>query len=116
MIRVLGERNLFRIQFNQPGCARWATVQFGEIEFDGKFNDLSPFSTHVSDWRVARLEVSNKRVKVLLDGKPVYQAAYQQPVGKIRGIVYNFRGSGSVDYVRLYDARNALVHADEFEE
>jgi hypothetical protein len=114
MLRVLGERNLFRLQFNQPGCARWATVQFGEIELDGKFNDLSPFSTPVSDWRVARLEVKRRRARVLLDGRLVYQAAYQQPVGAIRGIVYNFRGGGSVDYIRLYDARNDLVYADEF--
>jgi hypothetical protein len=114
MLRVLGERNRFRLQFNQPGCARWATVQFGEIELGGKFNDLSPFSTPVSDWRVARLEVKRRRARVLLDGRLVYQAAYQQPVGAIRGIVYNFRGGGSVDYIRLYDARNDLVYADEF--
>ncbi|MBD0254852.1 MAG: hypothetical protein ICV83_03960 [Cytophagales bacterium] len=115
MLRVLGERNLFRLQFNQPGCARWATVQFGEIELDGKFNDLSPFSTAVADWRVARLEVKERRARVLLDGKLVYQAAYRQPVGPIRGIIYNFRGGGSIDYIRLYGAGNELVYADEFD-
>ncbi len=114
MLRVLGERNLFRLQFNQPGCARWTTVQFGEIVLDGKYNDLSPFSTAVADWRVARLEVKGRRARVLLDGKLVYQAAYRQPVGALRGIVYNFRGGGSVDYVRLYGAGSELVYADEF--
>ncbi|HEX8531532.1 MAG TPA: hypothetical protein VF646_15980, partial [Cytophagales bacterium] len=114
MLRVLGERNLFRLQFNQPGCARWATVQFGEVELDGKFNDLSPFSTAVADWRVARLEVKGRRARVLLDGKLIYQMIYGQPVGPIRGIVYNFRGGGSVDYIRLYGAQNELVYADDF--
>ncbi|CAA9224262.1 MAG: hypothetical protein AVDCRST_MAG56-615 [uncultured Cytophagales bacterium] len=115
MLRVLGERNLFRLQFNQPGCAHWATVQFGEIELAGKFNDLSPFSTAVSGWRVARLEVRGRRARVLLDGKPVYQMAYRQPVGALRGIIYNFRGGGAVDYIRLFNAKNALVYADEFD-
>jgi hypothetical protein len=114
MLRVLGERNRFRLQFNQPGCARWATVQFGEIALDGKFNDLSSFSTTVADWRVARLEVKERRGRALLDGKLVHQTAYQQPVGPIRGIVYNFRGGGSVDYVWLYNAGKGLVYADEF--
>ena len=85
------------------------------IGLHGKFNDLSPFSTAVSDWRVARLEVKRRRARALLDGRLVYQAAYQQPVGAIRGIVYNFRGGGSVDYIRLYDAHNDLGYADKFD-
>ena len=55
-----------------------------------------------------------RRARVLLDGRLVYQTAYQQPVGPIRGIVYNFRGGGSVDYIRLYNAGNELAYADEF--
>ena len=114
IIRILGQNNILRLQFNKLGCSRWAIVQFGEKEFDGKYTDLSPFSTDVSIWRTVRLEAINKKVKVFLDNNLIYTASYQKPIVKIKGIVYNFRGCGSVDFVKLFDAKNKLVFYDDF--
>jgi hypothetical protein len=115
IIRVLGENSLLRLQFTQPGCSRWAIVQFGETELDGKYTDLSPFSADVSRWRTVRMAVRNGKASVFLDNKLVYRHAYRQPVGAIRGIVYNFRGYGAVDYVKLFDAQNRLRYEEAFE-
>jgi hypothetical protein len=108
------EDNLLRLQFIQPGCSRWAVIQFSEIELDGKFADLTRFSTNLSQWQHLKMEVKNKTARVYLEDKLIYQSAYQKPVGPIKGIIYNFRGSGAVDYVKLYDENDQLVYEDHF--
>lgn len=115
IIKLMGQDGTLRVQFNKPGCARWAIVQFGEKELDGKYTDLYPFSTDVSTWRTVRIENIHKKVKVFLDNTLIYSVLYEKPISKLKGIVYNFRGCGSVDYIRLYDATNKVVFEEEFD-
>jgi hypothetical protein len=40
---------------------------------------------------------------------------YKGKVGNIAGIYLSFKGSGSVDWVKLYDANNTLVYEEDFD-
>lgn len=89
---------------------------FGEVHLEGKDFDLSALAHDVSDWRVLEIRVRNKSAEVFLEGKKIYSTKFKNNVGQIKGLKYIFKGSGAVDYVRLYNERNALVYEDNFDE
>ncbi len=114
LLRLFGEHEDLRVQFVQPGCFRWVAVQFSEIEKSGETEDLSAFGQETEGWATVKLAVRRKQAQVFFNDKLIYEAAYQRPVGAIKGISYKFFGTGSADYVRLYDAAGRLVYRDDF--
>jgi hypothetical protein len=114
LLRLFGEREDLRVQFVQPGCFRWVAVRFAEIEKSGDTEDLSAFGQEIGQWADVKIQVKNRQAAVFFNGKRIYEAAYRQPVGMIKGISYKFFGTGSADYVRLYDGSGKVVYGEDF--
>jgi hypothetical protein len=50
-----------------------------------------------------------------LNDKLVYEHSYQGSIGNIKMFSIQFRGSGWVDWVRLYDAQDREVYFEDFD-
>jgi hypothetical protein len=51
-----------------------------------------------------------------LDERPVYSTAFKNDFGKVVGLVYNFTGTGAVDYVKLKNGENRVIYEDNFDQ
>ena len=113
-LTVICEENIFFVTMTGKGCERNIAIQMGEVYQDGTNNDLSAFGRDLYKWQDLRIQVAQKRVTIYLDEQPVRSIVFQKDFGKVVGLVYNFEGTGAVDYVKLRNGENKLVYDDEF--
>jgi hypothetical protein len=111
---VICEEHIFYAGVMKKGCERDLAIKMGEVSLDGGSTDLSVFGRDVYKWQRLRIQVENKKAVIYLDGQDVYTINFKNDFGKIVGLVYNFLGTGAVDYVRLTNGENKLVYEDEF--
>lgn len=103
------------MHFLAPGCSSFVQLLFGEQKLNGHDRDLSAFARDISDWKQVRLEVQNKNAAIYFEDQLIFKTAYKQPVGHIMGISITSKGAAETDLVRLYNNREELVFADDFE-
>ena len=115
-IMVMCSQGMFSIPLVIPGCVGTIFFAASEQFLDGKTQDLSAFGCNLSEWQHLRLTVEQQQLSVYRNETLVYQTTFQQDAGKVVGLRYQFRGAGSVDYVRLLDQNQAVVFLDEFED
>ena len=82
---------------------------------DGIQNDLSAFGVNLYRWQNLQIQVAGKQATIYLNDQPVYKIPFKNDFGKVVGLVYNFIGTGAIDYVKLKNGENKLVYVDEFE-
>ncbi|GJM34199.1 MAG: hypothetical protein DHS20C18_32000 [Saprospiraceae bacterium] len=111
---LLGTKGAMIIPLATPGCISEINLMFNDFYESGKTNDLSAFGTDFSDWQKVRLEVQNKHVKILLNDQLIHELIYDESMGEIAGLRFQFRGSGEVKYVKLWNQKEALVFVEEF--
>jgi hypothetical protein len=109
------EEHIFFVRMMGKGCERDIAVKMGEVFHDGVNHDLSLFGRNLYQWQHLRVSVANKQAVIYLDEQPVYSINFKQDFGKVVGLVFNFTGSGAVDWVRLKKGEE-LVYAEEFGE
>jgi len=115
------------VTFMSDGCTYWASVGAADWHQNGgswncnskdskcEIVDLSALGRDFSDWKVVALEVKDHNVSVYYENEKIYTMQYKGKVGNIAGIYLSFKGSGSVDWVKLYDANNTLVYEEDFD-
>ncbi len=113
-LEIFGENSIFRISLIKPGCGMYARAEISETIFNGEFQDLSALEQDLSQWRKVRLQVISQKLSVWLDSKLIFTCAYKKPVGQLKGIMFRFRGCGSVDYVKMFNQSHNLVYSEDF--
>ena len=113
---VICEADVFFVRMVGKGCERDIAVKMGEAYQDGIQNDLSAFGRNLYRWQRLQIQVTGKDATIYLDERPVYKTAFKNDFGKIVGLVYNFTGTGAVDYVKLMNGENKLVYEDNFDQ
>ncbi len=111
-IILKGENSDLVVRFLEPGCFRYARFNVGEKKYFGRFHDLSEFARDVSDWCNIKLKVSNGVVSVFFENDLIRKESYTENMGELKGIIYRFYGTGSVDYVRLESEGSLLLEND----
>lgn len=76
--------------------------------------DLANFVQDFSFWRVLRYELRNNVFSVLIDGQLLYTLPYTGEVNFINQIMVRFKGSGLLDWVKLYDRNNQQIWMEDF--
>lgn len=114
-IMLITEENVFFIPLTSKGCVSELDLLVGEVYKGGKDNDLSSLGTDVYSWQSLQVKNENKNVTIFLNGSPVHELQYKKDFGKIKGIIYTFTGSGSVDFLRFKNMAGTVVYEDEFE-
>jgi hypothetical protein len=113
-IEYVGEEGRGRYKFVKPGCTEYAYAQFGDVLLNGNFHNLSSLGIDLTEWTIIRIEVINKTASVYVNNHLKYKTTYNSTIGNIRGFICRFKGSGSMDYIRLYDSKKKLRYDDEF--
>ncbi len=107
-------------KLTKNGCSSWANFMIGEQQLNP--NWLKPnkerirFGLDMEQWHTVRIETQNQLAKLYVDNELVYQTKYQSKVGKIKGIGFQFRGSGIVDYVKLQRHDGTIVCEENFDD
>jgi hypothetical protein len=114
-LMIICEENIFFVGMVGKGCERNIAIKMGEVMVDGVKSDLSVFGRDLYQWQRLQIQVVNKQAKIYLGEQPVYTINFKNDFGKVVGLVYNFTGTGAIDYVKLKNGKNKLVCADEFE-
>jgi hypothetical protein len=109
------EEHIFFVSIVGKGCERDIGIKMGEVYQDGIKNDLSAFGRDLHKWQHLQVQIVNKKATINLDDKPVYTINFKNDFGKVVGLVYNFTGTGAIDYVRLKNEEDKLVFADDFD-
>ncbi len=115
LLGAYGENGLYYFKNTIPGCISEIDAAFGDVYLSGKKNDLSGFGQDVLNWHEMEMRVSGKRVKILADGKPVFETAYGQPVGGLKGINLVSNGLCEVDWVTIEDAAGKALYRNDFD-
>ncbi|MCG8702413.1 MAG: hypothetical protein MI922_30455, partial [Bacteroidales bacterium] len=111
---VLGEHGRIHIKFSKPGCFSNISLQFGNEIVDGKFANLSAFSTDFSQWRKVKLVSINNDISVYLDSNLIFKTRLNKNCGNIKGLLFDTEGSGAMDYCYLKDENGEAVYKEEF--
>jgi hypothetical protein len=112
-IVLLTEGNVIIIPLSIKGCVSDLSMMFNGQYFDGKKTDLSAFGCDLSTWVNVKCEVKDKKGRILINDKLVYESEFLQSE-KIVGIIYRFQGTGSVNGVTLSGADGQPVFQDLF--
>ncbi|HMO40456.1 MAG TPA: gliding motility-associated C-terminal domain-containing protein [Saprospiraceae bacterium] len=79
--------------------------------FDGNLPNLVQ---DFSDWRVLRYVFFNNTFAIFIDNQLLYSRPYVGQIHFIQRLILRFKGSGLVDWVRLYDGAAQLIWEEDF--
>jgi hypothetical protein len=96
-IIVVGTKSALIIPFSLIGCSSELSGMLSDIDLNGKTEDLSALAIDLSKFRDIKIEVIEKAVSILIEGKKVFSKTYVESIGDIVGIRYKFLGIGSVE-------------------
>jgi hypothetical protein len=113
-LTIICEQGMISLPFCNPGCTANIHLHVSDVFKTGRQNDLSAFGIDLTTWRNIKLKTVNKVVEVYVDDKKIFQQSFKQQLGRITGFHYKFYGCGAVSTVRLYNEKNELCFADDF--
>lgn len=112
MIYLLADEAPVGIPLCARGCVSDIEFLFAGTYYSGKKKDLSAFGTDFSDFVKIKIESEGGKGKVYLDDVLKYEIDVLKRA-KIIGIYFAFDGTGSVDYLRLWN--DDVTFDDQFQ-
>jgi hypothetical protein len=114
-LMLVFEGNVFWIDLANKGCEYHANYNIGGIAANGRKNDLSLFGCNIYDWQNLELTVKNRKARLLLNSTIVASLQYTKNFGRLVGIIFTFKGPGSVDFVNIYGPNGKPVYTENFD-
>jgi gliding motility-associated-like protein len=88
----------------------WTQIYVGANAIQNRPELVMPLDT----WKTIRMEFLGDTVNYMYDGANFFSMPYTTPFCSIDSMALTFKGSGAVDYIRIYDANNQLLWQEEF--
>lgn len=114
ILELSGEKANHSVMLIKPGCVSWAYLHFSDISKDGENDDLSALGADLKDGGNIALRIADKRVRLFIRDKLVYEAKYETPIGNIYAVKISFSGIGAVRYLQLRDLNSNKEFDDGF--
>ena len=109
-VHILFEGASMVIPLSVPGCV--ANLEF--YDKNGKVSDLSPLGVNLREWVNVRFQVTDSLAEVFINHQKAFELnVHMEPVPWV-GMVFKFRGAGSVDYVRVSRKNGDVVYEESF--
>ncbi len=102
---ILCEGTAVGIPLCSKGCISNIDLLFTNFYTSGKQEDLSAFGVDFNSFVKVRIESKNRKAKIFINDKLVYSVNHDIIKSKIVGFDFVFQGTGSVDYVKLSNAK-----------
>ncbi|WP_111708668.1 hypothetical protein [Lutibacter citreus] len=106
------ETNYFSLMEN--GCSQYSGVKIGEKVINGMDTNLSSFKLDTQNWNLFNVIVKNKKVKIYINNKLIFEYIYNTTNGKIVGIENIFKGCGMLDFIELKDLNKGPIYVYDF--
>jgi hypothetical protein len=113
-IRLITEGSMISIPLSVKGCISENNLFCLGRYIKGNENDLSGFGVDFNHFVKVRLEVLHGKANFFVDDKMVYHLDGLVSGSKIKGIIFRFQGTGSVDWVKLSKSDGKMIYEDEF--
>jgi hypothetical protein len=97
-----------------PGCTSVISEQFGDLQLNGKINDLASFGSNVTEWQKLQMVVKDRKVHIYINQKEIYNGVYTQSSGLITGLGFISNGLCEVDEVSLKGLDGKVVYENDF--
>ncbi|MEM1338758.1 MAG: hypothetical protein AAGF96_13455 [Bacteroidota bacterium] len=112
---ILGSSNACFIPLTIPGCVGEINLRIGDKRFEGRRTDLSPFGIDIFEWQNLEFIKTNREYAIMINNELVFSAKENETIGEIEGIMINFSGIGSVDYVKIDNPKTlSMSYFEEF--
>lgn len=108
-IYFIGTTGAMIIPFSKIGCSSDLNLMLNDVYLRGKEHDLSALSADFSEPEELSVDVNQKEVRVSVAGKEVYQAVYEESMGRLVGVRFKFVGVGEVQSFQLTDASGYAI-------
>lgn len=96
-------------------CIEYARVTIGKIELKGNINNLSFMDLNLQEWQIIKIKIKDRVAYLYVNDKEIYRIKCEDNLGLIKQINYNFKGSGSVDWVKLSNSHTGkIIYFDDF--
>lgn len=96
VFKVSGANNDIRFHFVNSGCSSIVANIISEKRINGTDNNLAPFVVDFKKENTIKLINNNKRLILLVNGKPIYTGAYKESLGDLRGVFVEFERNGFI--------------------
>jgi len=115
-LRVIGSTD------NDTNKSAWATLMEGSWAQvydsfgagDTSISNIPELVRNLQNWHTIAIQTRNKKVSVYYDNQLLRETTYSGSVGKVIQLEISFKGSGTIDWVKLYQ-NNKLVMVDNFD-
>ncbi len=108
------QKRTINVNFVQD-CIEFGNVFLDKTKFYGREKVLPFLDVNLQVWNTLGVSVKNHKATLFVNGKQVFKTKYDGNVTEIKGIRITFRGSGSVDWVKLSNSSTEkVVFFDDF--
>ena len=113
MVYLLCEGTAIWVPLSAKGCVSDNDLYFTYYYASGKQIDLSAFGVDFSKYVRLRIESDSGHARIFVNDRLAYTVPRHILHSKIIGIDFNFKGTGSVDYVSLSNGK--VNYRDDFQ-
>lgn len=110
-LHILFEGAAMVLPLSTPGCV--SELNFADVS--GKKLDLSVLGVDFSQWVGVRFEVRDSAATLSVNGKEAFKMNVGVDAVRWVGMIYKFKGTGSVNFVRVSRKKDDLRYEENFE-
>lgn len=108
-----------RLQFEGPAVLIPLSVKgcvstIGIADTDGTKTDLSAFGVDFSDWVNVRCVIKDKIAEIFVNNASAIKLRVTGGRAKMVEVGYRFKGTGSVDYIKLSNKKGSVFYEEDF--
>lgn len=101
---IKGDKDYAWITVGNKGCESNLGVKVGDMNVNGKTNDLSNLGIMAFDWQHIGVTLHKGMFRLLINGKLCHQLSYKNELGDLKEVDFFFNGIGSIDDIKMTDA------------
>ena len=94
-----------------PEALRFSSIRMG----DKIQSSIPSFVQDLSRWRVLKMEISQQQLRTYIDDQLIYVFDHNTSFCELSGFGVTLKGSGSLDWFKIYDQDNRLIYTEDFE-
>lgn len=109
------KRGILSFNLLSKGCERFAKIRVGETTLPlNQSQKLTKSGVDTTNWIVVRTETTNQILKIFVNDEVRYIVPYKGKIGKLKFMQIGFKGSGSVDWVKVKSADKKVLYFEDF--
>jgi hypothetical protein len=111
-----GKHGILSFNFLIPGCQRYAKIKAADTHLPSEQEKLLMNSgINTEAWVDVKAVTTKNVLTIFADGKMLHEIPYIGKIGKVNFLLIGFKGTGSVDMVKLQDLSGENTYFEEFE-